>query len=185
MNRHVNKNKTAKLAPQNRVPLVIDSMPREVATEMLLAPGHQTTRQRKTFMAARAKYFQSTLKPKPAEERMNVILQGSNWGQLHKWLKRSRTSRADVQRGYLLATRNREKLIAEPVDKKNEARLAEVQARIAFLDRLLAELNLKAANIEFFTECVEEEIKRRTDKFVMAVKQIAPETGKALEKALS
>lgn len=179
---HQNKNKNPKPTPQNREEIKFDAMPREVATEMLLG-GNLSNRQRKECNRARSKMFASTLRPKASEEILNGKFQAATWSQLCKWGHRVVAHRDDVQRAYVLATRQRNTALQTPVDKKQPAHLSRLQVKIAVLDRVIADLNLKAAKLDIFRDCLESEIDRRQD-FIAQLHGISEGVAAAVEKNL-
>lgn len=66
------------------------------------------------------------------------------------------------------------------MDKKDEKKLFLCQMQLAALDRAIALLELKAAQLDMLWSAVDDEMIRRTT-FIKALKKVSPEIGAALE----
>ena len=179
MNKHINKifrhykNATG-LDKNNTVKLVeTDHMPVEVATEMLCAPkAHMTNRQRKECQAARSKVYASVFEPKDSALVLANRLKCCKWDQLNRWEKRAKQRRAELQLAYQLACKRRDKLNATELDpKKEQAKFYMVQMQLAVMNRAIAGLELRAAQIEALWDAVDEE-KARRQKMIEALKKV-------------
>jgi hypothetical protein len=181
MNKHVNKifrtykdvaglghNNTVRLAPR-------DSMPAEVATELLVAPKTRlTNQQRKVYQQARQTSYESVFEAKTVEDKLANKMRSASWNQLLKWNKRSIDRRADVQTAYLLALRRRGSLQEKTVDPKDEKANMEIQVQLAVLNRAIAGLELKAAQLDVFWSAVDDEFERRK-KFFRRLETVSAE----------
>jgi hypothetical protein len=181
MNKHVNRifrvykdatglnhNNTVRPAPR-------DSMPAEVATELLVAPKTRlTNQQRKVYQAARQTSYESVFEAKTVEDKLAGKMRSASWNQLLKWNKRSIDRRADVQTAYLIAIRRRDQLQSATVDPKAEAKNMETQVQLAVLNRAIAGLELKAAQLDVFWSAVDDEFERRK-KFFRRLETVSAE----------
>jgi len=110
-----------------------DTMPRQVATEMLSDPRvRMTNRMRKTFRDARARHFVSTREKTPILSKLAAKLKLRSFQALTKWLARANVRRAAGQRAYLRA--GEDTTLAAPV---REALLALLEVKVAEIDLLI------------------------------------------------
>lgn len=125
-------------------------MPREVAREMLLAPGARiTNRERKMFRAALEDRYEFTRTRKPVEQKVAAKLAKATLAQLAKWLRRAVARRQEVQRAYVLLGKRASKF----TDETNPGFLATRHA--------MTVLDGKAAMLDTFREAVEKAVSLR------------------------
>lgn len=116
-----------------------DHMPRQVAREMLCAPG-LSNRMRKNCFDALSTHYVSQLKSKPGEAKLANRFKAAKLTQLEKWLSRVIFRRANTQKQYLKAM----KLGDTPMKRA-----------------LLAALDYKAQLLDLTRECLEDELEKR------------------------
>jgi hypothetical protein len=150
-------------------------MPAEVATELLVAPKTRlTNQQRKVYQQARQTSYESVFEAKTVEDKLAGKMRSASWNQLLKWNKRSIDRRADVQVAYLLAIKRRNMLQEKTVDPKDEKANMEIQVQLAVLNRAIAGLELKAAQLDCFWSAVDDEFTRR-QKFFRRLETVSSE----------
>jgi hypothetical protein len=138
----------------------MDRMPKEVATEMLCRMGNMdSSKNRRAYMHARCRIFESSRTRKSVDTKLDNRLKRSKWAQLVKWQRRTILHRAEVQMAHQLATRELAK--ANAVESKDPNVVALLGARIAVLQRSLALLDVKAAQLHVFWDAVDTEMGRR------------------------
>jgi hypothetical protein len=149
MNKHINIYKPNRLNYDGMKKTERDSMPREVAIEML-CQQKLSNRERKVCMAALHTYHESEQQRKPVDQKVASKLTKATLAQLGKWLKRAIARRADTQRAYLLLARRAQKFS----DEEKRPHLLATQHAMQVLDG-------KAAMLDTFREAVENEVTRR------------------------
>lgn len=153
------KNNWKEKLPENIEKLEVDTIPRQVAVEMLCRPGvRMTNKERKLFRGALETHYASTRKPKTSRqaEVLAARLRLRPWATLCRWLKRCNTRRALVQEAFQIGTKRKAKLEAK-TGKPNQSEVLEILQ----LDRAIAGLNLRAARLDAVWDGVTEEIARR------------------------
>jgi hypothetical protein len=144
--------------PRGIVEKQVDHMPKEVATEMLCRTRY-SNRQRKEYMNARHRFFESDRKRAEPIVKLEKRLKGATWAQITKWETRALNHRAEIQAAYTLTERAlKQARDAKPKDKQTTVAIG---ARIAVLERALAGLNMKAAQIDLFWDALDTEKGRR------------------------
>lgn len=119
-----------------------DHMPRQVAREMLCAPG-LSNRMRKNCFDALATHYVSQLKSKPGETKLANRFKRSSLTQLEKWISRVIFRRAKTQKEYLKAMK-----------------MGETPMKRA----LIAALDYKAQLLDLTRDCLENELMTRQEK---------------------
>jgi len=118
-----------------------DTMPKQVATDMLCTAGIPMTSQvRKAYEDARCVLFCSLQEKKPAEVKLQSKFMEATVTQLSKWKKRCDKSRRGVQRKY------------ETAQKLPE----ETQLQQLMKARLIAALDLAAARLDLVLNGIED-----------------------------
>lgn len=136
-----------------------DTMPRQVAIELLCRPGvRMTMRERKTFMQALEAHHTST-RPARDDRRSDILAKrcrGRTWLHLIKRDRRCKDRRKLIQDAHVIATRQLAKLEKREGKPDQKEMLA-----ILFLQRQVAALEVKAKEIELAWDVVTDEINRR------------------------
>lgn len=136
-----------------------DVMPRQVAIELLCRPGvRMTNKERKTYVRALETHYTST-RPSRDDRRTDILakrLRNRSWLHLIKRDKRCRNTRALMQQAYVVGKRQLEKL-----EKREGKPDQKEMLQILFLQRQIAALELKAAEIDLAWDCLTDEIDRR------------------------
>lgn len=145
----------------------VDHMPKEVATEMLLRQtSMDSSKNRRAYMAARCRVFESDRVKQQPSTVLEKRLKHASWAQLVKWERRSILHRQSVQDAHKIATRQLEKAQAveapaKPTEEQKRAMVINA-TRIVTLQRALALLDLKAAQLDVFWDAVDTEKGRRS-----------------------
>lgn len=140
--------------------LTVDSMPREVAVEMLTSNVRLSTQERKNCQRALEKHFVSTLEPKSKADCMTRRLKGSTIFQLAKWNKRATNRRASAQSAYLRFKKLEESIAAEPDGESIIAKEAK-NVRLLLVRNTLKALNDHASQLDTFKDLLDTEINSR------------------------
>jgi hypothetical protein len=123
-----------------------DHLPESVAMDLLSQKGRRmTNRERKVLMTARSREFISTAERKPASEKLARKMPGFTLAQIGKWQHRAEKKRRGVQRKYSAA-------IGLQAASGNPNPV---------IERLIAGLNLRAAQIDLFLDAAAEELGTR------------------------
>ena len=70
--------------------LTVRGMPKQLATALLTDPTIRiTNRERKSYIAARTRFFVSIREPKDSNVRAERKFREATWAQLHRWLTRA------------------------------------------------------------------------------------------------
>lgn len=181
MNRHINQNqRNSKLGDalswggQFKV-VERDTMPKEVAVEMLCAPKARTTnRERKTWNDARQTVFESQNRPVNANAKMSVWLQGRNWMQIHQALGRVELAKEKALRHLAFLQKQALKL---------DSRVKEQSMILALLERQMAALDVHIGGLDSTRELLQNELERRAD-FCAQLHQLTPSVAKKLRRQL-
>ena len=147
-------------AVSNREKIQRETMPAEVALEMLCRPGvRMTNRERKSYWDARTTRYQSTLKAKPLDDVLAFRLHSVKMAQLNKWFTRCVNRRKQLQAAYNLAKRQEAKInaVARPEKFTEEQFELLKQFKLAVVSRAIAAIDLKAAQLDAFFDAVETE----------------------------
>ena len=160
MNTHQNLNHTKPWRdsepPANITPYITDNMPAAVATEMLCRPGvRMTNTERKQFHDARALHFVSTRTAKPEGEKLAAKLKTASMNQLGKWLKRVISGRQQAQVAFVRYQKHEQRR-KEDADRTN----TEFKPN-PLIEKLMAALDLKAAQFDIMREHLDAEVARR------------------------
>lgn len=177
MNKHTNKNKTKMLPILFIREVETDHMPAEVATGLLCESKRSTNRERKTWMEARSKHYESTRQPKSADESVAQQLRQSKWAQLTKWWGRIATRRALAQANVQTLVKQLAKLgTPAPDDFRG-------RAKQMILTRALAQENQRGSQLDSARDSLEDEIVRRK-RFVQSVSQVAPSIAEGMTRRM-
>ena len=179
MNKHINKNKRVKANYAARTgctiePVEFDHIPVEVATTMLCTT-RPNNRERKMFMAAREKRYESTLSPKLPEDRIRRKLRAATWEQLGTWNARLTTRTVLSQLAIAFFQRKLAKL-GEITEKTTKETLAQARLWATKINLLHA----RGTAMQLAQGCVEDEIERRRN-FWARLKHVAPTVAAAIE----
>lgn len=159
------KNNWKEKMPANIERIEVDSMPRQVAVEMLCRSNRLTNREHKLYMGALETHYTSTRPAKTTRQDavLSARLRLRPWATLCRWLKRCNDRRALVQEAFQLASKHKAKLDVK-TGKPNEGEVLEILQ----LNKAIAGLNLRAARLDKVWEAVTEEMKRRQSTFIKA-----------------
>jgi hypothetical protein len=129
-------------------PVKRDTMPAEVATDLLCTLERVTNTARKQYQEVRQRIFGSVLVRKPAEAKLSAKATEATLAQLVKWSRRTAKKRRGLQNKY-------EKAIRLPEDTTGQQVLKQ---------RLVAGLDLVAARIDRLTDAIQNELDARAGK---------------------
>lgn len=139
--------------------VVRDTMPRQVALELLCRPGvRMTNRERKTFMQALEVHHTST-RPARDGRKSEIMRNGCRTRGLLFLLKREKrltAMRALLQQAYVIGTRK----LAKMEQREGKPDQKEMLA-ILFLQRQMAALEVRVKEIDIAWDVVTDEITRR------------------------
>jgi hypothetical protein len=122
-----------------------DTIPKQVATDLLCTQERMTGPTRKQYLDARNLLFCSALIPKPREVKLTVRFMQAGINQLSKWIRRNDKKRRGIQRRY-----------------ENAQRLPEeTQLQQLLKNRTVAMLDLAAARLDQEIDLIQIEVDRR------------------------
>jgi hypothetical protein len=140
MNNAKNKMTEEAAAKRGWKPVERDAMPCQVATDYLCQFERMTNRQRKNYLDARCRVFESVLVPKPREAKLADRMAGATLVQLGHWNSRSAKKRRGLQTKYEAALRLKQ---------------------TPLVARVIAALNLATKVLDAVIDTSEEELKWR------------------------